>query len=191
MGLGAAVLLVQRFQMNQGNVDSGPVTVVDRIPDGLTFVSADHLGLSAGQTVSWDFDNLTPGQIVTLHLVVRMADATKPTYINLAEIVADGADAYDIEGSDIEDDDSTPDDNLSNDPIQDTDDVTIDHLVGDEDDHDRAMLDPTKVASDNPTPGLIPVTGSDATPMLLAAGLLVVAGALVSLTSSRRRRPQH
>jgi len=177
--------------MNQGNVDSGPITVVDRIPAGLTFVSADHLGLSAGQTVSWDIDNLTPGQILTLHLVVRMTDTTKTSYINLAEIVADGADAYDIDGSDIEDDDSTPDDDLTNDPLVDTDDVTVDHLNGDEDDHDRALLDPTKVVSDNPTPPIIPVTGSDATPMLLAAVLLVGAGAFVSLISSRRRRPHH
>ena len=42
---------------NQGNVDSGPVTIIDRLPAGLGFVSADHGGLIAVDTVSWDLDD--------------------------------------------------------------------------------------------------------------------------------------
>ncbi|MDO8391392.1 MAG: SdrD B-like domain-containing protein [Actinomycetota bacterium] len=175
--------------MNQGNVDSGPVTVVDSIPDGLTFVSADNGGIPADRTVSWDFTNLTPGQIVSLTLVVRMDNIGLSSYINYAEIAADGADQYDTP-SNIEDADSAPDADLSNDLLIDTDDVTIDQISGDEDDHDRALLDPAKVISDNLAPPRIPLAGGNAAPFMEAAWAMVLLGAVAALVGRRRRLRQ-
>ena len=178
--------------MNQGNVDSGPVTVIDHIPAGLTFVSADHGGLFAVDTVSWDLENIEPGQIIVLVLVLKMDDPSLPSYVNFAEIASDGADAYDLIVNeviieDVEDDDSVPDADLTNDMLVDTDDVTIDQIEGDEDDHDRAVLDPSKVANDNPVPGTIPVTGGDPAPITEWA-LLALALGLGAVVLTHRRR---
>ncbi|MDO8365075.1 MAG: SdrD B-like domain-containing protein [Actinomycetota bacterium] len=173
---------------NQGNVSSGPVSVQDVIPAGLLFVSADHGGLAAGQVVSWDIADMAPGEIVTLVLVVQMDVITLPSYVNFAEIVADGADAYDLDGDDVEDEDSTPDADITNDPLIDTDDPNIDVIPGDEDDHDRAFLDPAKVRSDNPRGGTLPSTGGDGSPLLLGAAGLLAAGAISLIVARRRRR---
>ena len=173
--------------MNQGNVDSGPVTVMDVLPAGLTLVSASNGGLAGDQTVTWQLENLTPGQIVSFTVVVKMTNITLPSYINYAEIVEDGADGYDIEGGDIEDSDSTPDVDITNDLLVDTDDVTIDVIVGDSDDHDRALLDPGKVASDNPVPPQLPATGGDTVPLVWVALATLLAGSAAGLIGRRRR----
>ena len=171
---------------NQGNVPSGPVSVQDVIPAGLTFVSATDGGLNAAQVVTWELANLQPGEVHTFTVVVRMVDATKTTYVNFAEIVADGAVGY---GPGVSDDDSTPDGDITNDLLVDTDDVNIDQIPGDEDDHDRALLDPAKVRSDNPKSGTIPGTGSNTAPLLYLAAALAVLGALALLATRRRRQP--
>ncbi len=171
---------------NQGNVDSGPITVQDVIPAGLAYVSSSDLGLNAGQVVSWSLGNLAPGAKHTFTLVVKMVDATKASYINFSEITTDGADDYDIPGLDVEDEDSVPDDDITNDLLVDTDDVDTDQIPSDEDDHDRALLDPAKVRQDNPKK-TVPDTGSNTMPLLgLGAGLL--AAGLLTLLAGRRRR---
>jgi len=180
-------VLFQIVVKNQGNVDSGPVTVQDVIPAGLLFLGASDAGLNVGQVVTWEISNLTPGQTITFTLTVSVDNITLASYINYAEIVADGADQYDIPGEDVEDADSTPDSDITNDPLVDTDDVNIDQIPGDEDDHDRALLDPAKVKSDNPKGGTIPSTGTDSLPLLWGAGGLLAAG-LLALAATRRRR---
>lgn len=173
---------------NQGNVDSGTFTVHDVLPAGLTFVSATDNPLVAGQSLTWDLPSMAPGGTLSITIVTQIVDVTLASYINLAEIVTDGADTYDGPGKDVEDKDSTPDENLQNDPLVDTDDVNIDHIPGDEDDHDRALLDTAKVASDNPTIGKLPSTGSDTQSLLFTAAGLLGAGALALLVTRRRRR---
>ncbi len=173
---------------NQGNVDSGAYSVHDVLPAGLTFVSATDNPLVAGQSLTWDLPSMAPGGVKSITIVVQIVDVTLASYVNLAEIVTDGADTYDAPGKDVEDKDSTPDADLNNDPLVDTDDVNIDHIPGDEDDHDRAMLDPAKVASDNPVTGRLPSTGSDAQPLVFTAAGLLGAGALALLVTRRRRR---
>lgn len=168
---------------NQGNADSGPLTVQDVIPDGLTFVSADSDGLAAGQVVTWTIPNLTPGETRTVTLVVRMSNATLPGYLNYAEIVTDSAGGY---GPGVHDEDSTPDADITNDPIVDHDDVDTDQVQADEDDHDRAQLDPVKVRSDNTTIR-IPATGSDAGRALRWGAALLIGGLLFAQVGRRRR----
>ena len=170
---------------NQGNVNSGAYSVQDVIPAGLTFVSASDNPLNAGQTVSWELPNLAPGEIRTLTLVVKIADITKPTYINFAEIVKDGSAQY---GPGVKDKDSTPDADITNDQLVDNDDVNIDNLPGDEDDHDRAMIEPFTVRSDNPSTSPLPATGSDPLQLLIGgAGLLGIGLLAVAVTRRRRR----
>ena len=171
---------------NQGNVDSGPITVQDVVPAGLGIVTASDGGLGVGQVVTWEIANLTPGQSKTLTITVTVVNATLASYVNFAEIVADGADQYDTK-NDVEDDDSTPDGDITNDPIVDTDDVNIDQIPGDEDDHDRAPLDPAKVKSDNPRGGTIPGTGSNSEPLLFGGVGLLGAGAIALMVARRRR----
>lgn len=173
---------------NQGNVDSGPVTVQDALPAGLLLVSASDGALIVGSVVTWEIANLAPGQIRTLTVTVSVADTTLSSYINFAEIVADGADQYDDDGVDIEDDDSTPDTDMANDPLVDTDDVNVEVLPRDEDDHDRALLNPAQVASDNPSSGTLPSTGGDTAPLLDGALILLAAGAVAVVVTRRRRK---
>jgi hypothetical protein len=84
---------------------------------------------------------------------------------------------------DVEDDDSAPDTNLDDDPLVDTDDVTVDQLAGDQDDHDRAQLDVVQVAADNST---LAQTGSNRQTLPWAAWVLAV-GLLAVLIARRRR----
>ena len=168
---------------NQGNVNSGPITVQDVIPAGLTFVSASDGGLNTGQVVTWDLADLAPGATKTV--TVTVAVSTLTSYINTAEIVADGADAYDTDGSDVHDKDSTPDTDITNDPLVDTDDPNIDQVPGDEDDHDRALLDPVQVKHDNQA---LPPTGNGLLPIELGFGLL--GAGVLALVAGRRRRRQ-
>ena len=124
---------------NQGNVDSGAITIQDLIPAGMSFVSADSGGLFAGQRVTWEISNLVPNEIRQLSLTLRLDDVTKDSYTNYAEIVSDGSGAYSIPGEVVKDADSTPDTDMTNDLLVFNDDVNIDSLR-DEDDHDTAIL---------------------------------------------------
>ena len=173
---------------NQGNVDSGPITVQDVVPAGLGVVTASDGGLGVGQVVTWEIANLAPGEIKILTITVTVVDATLAKYENLAEIVADGADQYDVPGIDVEDEDSIPDADVTNDTLVETDDVNIDQIPGDSDDHDHALLDPAKVKSDNPKQGTIPGTGSNTEPLLFGGAGLLGAGALALLVARRRRK---
>ena len=176
---------------NQGNVNSGPITVQDVIPAGLSFVSASDGPLNAGQVVTWELASLAPGDVKTITIVVKIVDITLSSYVNFGEIVTDGADSYDTPGKDIEDEDSIPDSNINNDPVVDNDDINVDTIPGDEDDHDRSFLDPAKVNSDNPAPitAPLPATGSDSFQLLYAAlGLLATGLLALSITRRRRRR---
>jgi len=172
-------------------VNSGPITVQDVIPAGLSFVSASDGPLNAGQVVTWELASLAPGDVKTITIVVKIVDITLSSYVNFGEIVTDGADSYDTPGKDIEDEDSTPDSNINNDPVVDNDDINVDTIPGDEDDHDRSFLDPAKVNSDNPAPitAPLPATGSDSFQLLYAALGLLAAG-MIAVTVTRRRRRQ-
>ena len=177
---------------NQGNVNSGGYSVQDVVPAGLTFVSATDNPLVAGQTVTWDLASMAPGEIKSITIVVRIVDVTLGSYVNFGEIVTDGADVYDLPGKDVEDKDSTPDGNVFNDPVADNDDVNIDNLPGDEDDHDRSILDPAQVRSDNPAPppvAPLPATGGNSLLLLYGAAGLLGIGALALAATRRRRRP--
>jgi uncharacterized repeat protein (TIGR01451 family) len=70
--------------MNQGNVDSGPITVIDDLPAGLSFVSADHGGVASGQRVTWSLSNLEPGETVVLVVTARLDNAKLTSYVNRA-----------------------------------------------------------------------------------------------------------
>ena len=172
---------------NQGNVDSGPIRVQDVVPAGLGVVTASDGGLGVGQVVTWEIANLAPGEIKILTITVTVVDATLAKYENLAEIVVDGADQYDVPGIDVEDEDSIPDADVTNDTLVETDDVNVDQIPGDSDDHDHALLDPAKVRSDNPKGGTIPGTGSNTEPLLFGGAGLIGVG-LLALAATRRRR---
>ena len=175
---------------NQGNVDSGAITIQDLIPAGMSFVSADSGGLFAGQRVTWEISNLVPNEIRQLSLTLRLDDVTKDSYTNYAEIVSDGSGAYSIPGEVVKDADSTPDTDMTNDLLVFNDDVNIDSLPGDEDDHDTAILDTDKVRVDNPLPppAEIPATGGNALPLVYGGASLLGIGALALMATRRRRR---
>jgi LPXTG-motif cell wall-anchored protein len=112
-------------------------------------------------------------------------------YVNAAEIVADSADAYSTATNTVVDADSPPDADMANDAMRATDDVDIDQIPGDEDDHDQESLDVTLIFFDNvPTPDLtieLPATGGQLRrPLAVAVGLILLGLFLAGL---RRRRP--
>lgn len=173
--------------MNQGNVNSGAITVVDELPTGLTFVAADQGGTASGQRVTWTIANLVPSQITTLRVTAKLTNVKQSSYINRAEITADGADQYDLVAGDtmiedVEDKDSLANTNLLDDQMVNTDDVTIDQVNGDEDDQDVASLSPTEVTAANAS---LASTGSSLSLALWAVWLL--AAGSVALGASRRR----
>ncbi|MEM9037626.1 MAG: SdrD B-like domain-containing protein [Actinomycetota bacterium] len=125
---------------NQGGLDSGAFTVEDRLPAGLSFVSADNGGAEvSGGVVRWDVpagSQLAFGETLDLTLVARVDDASLAPFTNTSEITADSGD----------DDDSTPDTDTANDnlvDITDASDLANDPGTNtpDEDDHDIAVLD--------------------------------------------------
>ncbi|HRE00376.1 MAG TPA: hypothetical protein PLV68_03700, partial [Ilumatobacteraceae bacterium] len=133
---------------NQGNVDSGPYSVTDTLPGGMSLVSSNPAGGQVGSVVTWtDRPNLTPGATATIVVVTRADDMTLKPFRNWAEISADGADAYDLPGLDVEDEDSTPDTNTGADPgagagtppndaVDNHNDIDLDTPPNDEDDND-------------------------------------------------------
>ncbi len=118
---------------NQGDLPSGDFTVLDQIPDGMTFVSAGQGGVysNANGTITWDLSGLQPGDMITLEFAAT-ADEFGTTLTNWAEIISDSGD----------DEDSTPDSNIGNGPTQPNDmvdnhnDITLDEPANDEDDND-------------------------------------------------------
>ena len=130
---------------NQGNVSSGVVTVRDVLPAGLVFKSASDGGVNAGQVVTWTIINLLPNEVKTFTLTVTIDDPKLGPFTNMAEITGDGASKYSRPGEPIKDSDSSPDSDMTNDNLVETDDVGIDQVTGDEDDHDRALIDVKEV----------------------------------------------
>ncbi len=117
---------------NQGNVASNTYTVTDLIPAGMGFVSASDFGNENGGVVTWsNLSNLNPGSTKVLSLILKVDDATQSDYRNWAEISSDSASDYGTT-----DEDSTPDDNLTNDPVDNHNDISLDEPAGDEDDND-------------------------------------------------------
>jgi uncharacterized repeat protein (TIGR01451 family)/LPXTG-motif cell wall-anchored protein len=174
---------------NQGTVPSGPVSVQDVIPAGMSFLSASDGGVVVAGAIFWsDLPSIAPGEIRVLSLQLRLDDLTQPSYRNVAEITSDGSSAYNTPTVTVTDKDSTPDSNPNNDPVIDNDDPNVDSIPGDEDDHDIALLDLLKIIIDNRAPVTTPLprTGGDVGSILLMAGGLLALGVLLR---SRRRRP--
>ena len=169
---------------NQGNVPSGSVSLHDVLPTGLTFVSADHGGTATGQEVRWTLADIAPDEIVTISLVVKMADIHQLSYVNHAEITSDSSGTYSTPTDTVKDKDSTPDTDITNDPLVDTDDVNADSIPNDEDDSDIASISTSEVDSANQA---LPATGGDLQAMLQLDGLLLAAGAAVMVLARRRR----
>ena len=59
---------------NEGNLWAKYVVVTDTLPANTTFVSASEGGAVSGNTVTWNFFKIWPGQTKTLTLVVRVND---------------------------------------------------------------------------------------------------------------------
>ncbi|MDJ0767988.1 MAG: SdrD B-like domain-containing protein [Ilumatobacter sp.] len=92
---------------NQGNVDSGPVEVLDEVPAGLTIVGTpSDGGVVAGQQITWTLGNLAPGASVTLTFDTTISDPALRPFRNWAEITSDGA--TQLYGPDARDEDSVP-----------------------------------------------------------------------------------
>ncbi|TPW11879.1 MAG: hypothetical protein FD127_2974 [Acidimicrobiaceae bacterium] len=145
--------------LNQGNVPSGTFTVTDEVPAGLVAVSASNGGdlTDATARVVWTgLPSLAPGATTTLTVDMRITDLSRRPFTNIAEITADGADAYDVAAvpdapgrpatpaADVEDDDSITDADVANDVM--VDQVSLpaaqrNNALVDEDDHDIAVLD--------------------------------------------------
>jgi len=141
---------------NQGNVPSGPFSVQDVLPGGLSLVAASDGGAAGPGSATWnDLVSLSPGQSRVLTLSTRLDDASLDTYVNRAEITVDSADSYSTATESVRDIDSVPDTDLDNDGMRDTDDVDAE-LSGDEDDHDVAALDLAQVRGDNVTHSATP-----------------------------------
>jgi uncharacterized repeat protein (TIGR01451 family) len=179
---------------NQGNVDSGAITVQDNMPAGMAFVSASDGGTVSGFTVTWTITNLTPGTSKVLTLTTRVTDITRPSYRNWAEITADS-------GDDI---DSTPDTNIGKDGTNPNDQVTNHNDVNfnnntltplpngqlDEDDNDFEDIPNNSGSSGGgTTPGTLPSTGADVTVPLKAGALAFAVGVLLLTARRVRRRP--
>ncbi len=161
---------------NQGNVPSGPYTVVDDLPLGLTFVGASNGATAIGQRVTWiDLPSLLPGASAVVTVDARLDDLTQTSYVNVASIAKDGSTLV-----------STPDD-----PVEDVDShpsLPSGGATTVEDDEGSAALSMSQVATDNSTPANLPRTGSDPRGALRWAVLAIAAGAVLVGTTWRRRR---
>jgi LPXTG-motif cell wall-anchored protein len=171
-------------------------------------VSASDSATAAGGVVTWSgLPSLAPGEQKLLTVEVRMDDVSQPSYINVAEITDDSSAMYSAAGDPVTDVDSAPDADPSGDPYADTDDIST-TPSGDEDDHDRALIDPAEVAVDNlspvpptqptsppatiPDPGELPRTGGNSSnTALIACGILLAGIALVLVRRRAPRRRAH
>jgi uncharacterized repeat protein (TIGR01451 family) len=99
---------------NQGNVPSGPFTVTDSVPAGLSATAASNsgsLGTPAVAVVWSNLVSLDPGSSVTLTVTMKVVDYTLRPYRNVAEITSDSASLYSQPaGAPTTDIDSTPGD---------------------------------------------------------------------------------
>ncbi len=144
---------------NQGELNSGNYTVMDRLPPGMNFVSADNAGTHNNGVISWQLSDLEAGAFIELSISATVDVLGTGKYINWAEISSDSGD----------DDDSTPDNNtglgftVPNDLFDNHNDMMQDNSPIDEDDNDfeeifldrgiqlltRVMLQGAMLDSDN------------------------------------------
>ena len=95
---------------NQGVLDSRQFTVTDSCPAGLAVVELGRRHVDNGDgTITWTIANLEPGDVTIAHASPRaIADITLRPFRNIAEITADSADYYTIDGEPVADVDSIP-----------------------------------------------------------------------------------
>ena len=94
------------FISNQGSVPSNAYSVMDVIPEGMSFIAASDFGSPNGGNVVWNnLPSLDLGQTRVLTITLQMDDPTLgDSYTNFAEITEDSAEDYGVA-----DEDSTPD----------------------------------------------------------------------------------
>jgi uncharacterized repeat protein (TIGR01451 family) len=87
---------------NTGDLTLDPVTVVDTLPDGMSYVSDDAGGTQSPEgTITWDIGSLDPGNTTTIHLVAHIDGDVLGTLTN--SVTATGTPPY---GDDVEDTDT-------------------------------------------------------------------------------------
>ena len=64
---------------NSGDGDAAGVTVSDKIPEGLTFVSADNGGQLLGSTVTWTVDTIKAGESAVVSFKVKVPAVQQDT----------------------------------------------------------------------------------------------------------------
>ncbi len=117
---------------NQGQTPSGDYEVMDRIPDGMSFVSAGMGGVHNNGLVTWNLSGLNEGDFIELPITLRADEIGTGRFVNWAEISEDSGD----------DEDSTPDGNTGfgftqpNDLVDNHNDMMLDNSPIDEDDND-------------------------------------------------------
>ncbi|MEL6923059.1 MAG: gliding motility-associated C-terminal domain-containing protein, partial [Bacteroidota bacterium] len=141
-GFGDAVTYVITVA-NQGNLNSNDFTVIDILPQGMSFLTADNGGVLNGDTVVWTIANLEPDSLIELRVRLQVDDVSNGTFRNWAEISDDSSEDYGLT-----DDDSTPDSDPTNDWANDHDIITIDGAAGDEDDSDYEDVFPIPMEYD-------------------------------------------
>ncbi|RJS80490.1 DUF11 domain-containing protein [Candidatus Bathyarchaeota archaeon] len=58
--------------MNVGGSNASNVIVTDKLPNGITYISASPSPTIHDQTLNWSFDEITPGQTVTITISVNL-----------------------------------------------------------------------------------------------------------------------
>ena len=121
---------------NQGDLNSGLLTVQDTIPSGMNFVSYSGLGFDCveGATLVCSYNaNLAPQETAELTISLKVNDVTHAPYRNWAEITSSS-------GVDV---DSTPDNITGSDNAAGTGTLPNDNVVNHNDiDHDALFPDP-------------------------------------------------
>jgi len=78
-----------------------PVTVVDTLPAGMSYVSDDSGGTESPEgTITWDIGPLDSGDTVTIHLVARIDGDVLGTLINSVTATGTPPEGEDVEASD-------------------------------------------------------------------------------------------
>lgn len=141
---------------NQGVLDSREVAVTDLVPDGLEVVDLGGAVDNADGTITWTIANLESGDTVTRTFTAEIVDITQRSFRNHAEISADSADYYSVDGEAVADVDSVPDLDSTNDgdygevgsagPVDNVDDDAIAQAgTGDDPEDDADIADVTVV----------------------------------------------
>ena len=172
---------------NQGSVSSGPYSVHDVIPAGMSLATASDGGVLADGMVVWsDLASLAPGAIKQLTVGLRLDSLRHTSFKNVAEIAADGSGSVAAPLGPLPDADSTPGTKRSTDGDVERHDFDIVAPGDQQDDRDLAVLDMTKVALDN---GMdLPTTGSDVHTVTRWALLFVGGGLALATVDVQRRR---